>query len=115
MQEMFVSRLRNRVTDRAEVIDDGVLIDTELLADQRWPDNPWIVGQLYNFAINRPGDCYRNRPWQRDPANLTEIFPSSLETGVFCGFQRDRLAEFDNATAFDLSQSKACMGAADID
>ncbi len=120
VQELAVIRPRDRMGDRGEIIDDGVLVRAELFGDQRGADDPRVVGEADHRigiarAADRPGDGDADRRRERAALAFPIGFPRGLETGVIGGLERLRLVERDRPVAGETGNRKAGMGPADID
>src|SRR3546814_11250644 len=71
--------LSDGMADRLEIIDQHIIVDVQLFANQRRADDPWIVGEADDLALRRPsyGDRDAARPAPALPA--LEILPCGLE------------------------------------
>ena len=58
MLEILVAKRRDGMRNRAEIIDDHMLPQAQLLFHQRRADDPWVVGQLKQVTVDRTGECH---------------------------------------------------------
>ena len=115
MAEIVVRKRRDRMSDRAEIIDDGEAVDAEPLLDQRRADHPGIVGQLQHLAADRAGEGDRQLARAGDcPLRRPNSCQAVWKLRMLGGLERDRLAERDDPAAVDLGEREARMGPADI-
>ena len=114
MVEMLGPKLRHRMRNRAEVIDDLILGNAEPLFHQGRADHPRIIGEFEQLAADRPGEGHAQRIRQVDPGDPAEFLPRDLEAGMVGGLQGYRLAEGNDAPAIDLGQRKAGVSATDV-
>ena len=85
MLEMFRAKLRDGMADRAEIIDQRVIVQPELLVDQRGTDDPGIVGELDHLARDGTRDRNACGAGQRPPQGLGEMLPRGLQAGMVGG------------------------------
>ena len=115
MVEMFWPRLRNRMANSAEIIDDHEGIDIQLFTDHRPADDPRVVGELNDISINGPcngdGGCAR----KRRAVHPLKFLPCGLKTGMLCCLQRYRITQFNHLARIHFCKGKARVGSADID
>src|SRR5262245_19818366 len=60
MAQMFGTDSNNRMTDCAEIVDQGDMVEAEPLTDHGRANDPRIVGQLQHVAGNGAGNRYRS-------------------------------------------------------
>ena len=103
--------LGDRMRNRAEIVDDPVLGDSQPLLHQVRPDDPWIVGQLQDFTPDRPGKRDRQLVGKVDPGAAAKFLPGKLEAGMVGGPERHRLAQFDDLATIDRGNGEPGVGA----
>lgn len=111
---MPLAKIRNRVSNSAEIVDDGISGDTQAFLDQSRPDHPGIVGELEDLSGDRAREGDREfigKVRTRPPA---KFLPGKLEACMFRGLQSDGLAERGDALAVDLGQCKAGVRSANV-
>src|SRR6516165_412359 len=92
MGELILADLRDSMADSAEIIDKRPGIDVELFRDQRGADDPGIIGELQDLAIDGTGQGDGCRTRELKAQCVRESLPGKLETGMFGRLQRDRIA-----------------------
>src|SRR3546814_11490353 len=81
-------RLRDGMADRLEIIHQHIIVDVQLLPDQRRADDPRIVGEADDLTLRRPGDGDRDAARQAAALLALEILPCGLEARMILGMQR---------------------------
>src|SRR3546814_6029755 len=99
----------------SDLIHQHIIVDVQLLPDQRRADDPRIVGEADDLTLRRPGDGDRDAARQAAALLALEILPCGLEARMILGMQRRRFAKRQAAPARNLCDRKARVGAADID
>src|SRR3546814_6631042 len=94
------------MADRLEIIDQHIIVDVQLFANQRRADDPWIVGEADDLALRRPSYGDRDAARQASALPALEILPCGLEARMILGVQRRRPAERDAASALDLRKDR---------
>src|SRR5438270_13630783 len=82
MPEVLVRKCRNRIRDRAEVIDDDVAVDPQPLLHQGWTDHPRTVGELEDVAADRTRERQRELLGKLNPGAPTELLPRKPKAAV---------------------------------
>src|SRR3546814_6990776 len=67
------------MADRLEIIDQHIIVDVQLFANQRRADDPWIVGEADDLALRRPSYGDRDAARQAPALPALEILPCGLE------------------------------------
>jgi len=117
--EMAGLSLGDRMAHRFKIIDQYVMINTQLFINQGGADDPWVVGEFnhlvfFAFGRNRPGNGDGSGFGQSCPAYPSKLLPRCLKTSVFRRFERCFRAQIRNAPIRHFGQRKAGMGAANI-
>src|SRR3546814_15036694 len=102
------------MADRLEIIDQHIIVDVQLFANQRRADDPWIVGEADDLAPRRPSYGDRDAARQAPALPALDILPCGLEARMILGVQRRRPAARDAASAPALRNRAPRVGAADI-
>src|SRR3546814_11832592 len=71
--------LSDGMADRLEIIDQHIIVDVQLFANQRRADDPWIVGEADDLALSRPSYGDRDAARQAPALPALEILPSGPE------------------------------------
>src|SRR5262245_12757907 len=78
MAKMLVFDVHHRMSDRAEIVDQGDPVDAEPVADLFRPDDPEIVGELQYVAHDRASHGNGRGSRQGTPHLFAESFPGGL-------------------------------------
>src|SRR3546814_15087397 len=92
-------RLRDGMADRLEIIHQHIIVDVQLLPDQRRADDPRIVGEADDLTLRRPGDGDRDAAPQAAALLAPDILPFGLAACMIFGLQRGRFAKPQAAPA----------------
>src|SRR3546814_15735976 len=77
----------------SDLIHQHIIVDVQLLPDQRRADDPRIVGEADDLTLRRPGDGDRDAARQAAALLALEILPCGLEARMILGMQRRRFAK----------------------
>src|SRR3546814_2148755 len=86
-------RLRDGMADRLEIIHQHIIVDVQLLPDQRRADDPRIVGEADDLTLRRPRDGDRAAARQAAALLALELLPCGLEARMSLGMQDRKFAK----------------------
>ena len=73
---------RDRISNRAEIIDNGEAVDSQSLFHQGRADDPGVVGKFQYFAANGASECHAQLRREVDALASSELLPSKLKAAM---------------------------------